>query len=381
MLRAVGSVVSVAPDPKARHRPIPYRRLWPLALLLSLALAGCESQSAETKPKSDRPVLVATVHYEPLVPERSFVASIRPRVESDLGFRVTGKVVRRLVDVGQQVTTGQLLAILDDTDLKLQVDQAEAEQRAATTALAQATADERRGNELLKRGWSADATFDRQKAAAEEARGRMTRAERALELARNNLSYATLTAGSTGVVTATMVEPGQVVAAGQAAIRLARLDEKEAVVAVPESLVERVRTGTATLSLWSQANSHYAAHLRELAPAADPATRTYLARFSLPDAGPEVALGMTATLTLADPAREQVARLPLSALFNQGTGPALWVVDDKGDLALKPVTVTAYEGRDVLIAGGVGEGQRVVALGVQKLDPTEKVKIVQALAF
>jgi RND family efflux transporter MFP subunit len=353
-----------------------------LALILPAMLAACDTQSAENAPRPDRPVLVATVHFEALSPERSFVASIRPRIESDLGFRVSGKVARRLVDVGERVGAGQPLAALDDTDLKLQVDQAEAEQRAATTSLSQAAADERRGAELIKKGWSTDATYDRQKAAAEEARGRLTHAQRALELAHNNLSYATLAADTAGVVTATMIEPGQVVAPGQAAIRVARLDTKEAVVAIPESLVERARTGTASVTLWSNADRRYAARLRELAPTADPTTRTYLARFSLPDAGEEVALGMTATLTLAEPGEERVARLPLSALFDQGHGPALWSVDEKTRaLALKPVTVKAYDSRDVLITGGVKEGERIVALGVQKLDPKDRVKTVQALTF
>jgi RND family efflux transporter MFP subunit len=352
-----------------------------LALVLPTMIAACDTQSAEKAPQPDRPVLVATVHFEALSPERSFVASIRPRIESDLGFRVSGKVARRLVDVGQRVAAGQFLAALDDTDLKLQVDQAEAEQRAATTALAQAAADERRGTELLKRGWSTDAAYDRQKAAAEEARGRLTHAQRALELARNNLSYATLAADTAGVVTATMIEPGQVVAPGLAAIRVARLDAKEAVVAIPEAFVERARSGTASVTLWSNADRRYQARLRELAPAADPTTRTYLARFSLPDAGEEVALGMTATLTLAEPGEERVARLPLSALFDQGHGPALWSVDEKGALALKPVTVKSYDSRDVLITGGVKEGERIVALGVQKLDPKDRVKTVQALTF
>jgi len=121
--------------------------------------------------------------------------------------------------------------------------------------------------------------------------------------------------------------------------------------------------------------------LGEIAPAADPATRTYLAKFLLPDAGDSVSLGMTATLTLADPATMRVARLPLSALFSEGGNPSLYVVDDKGEVTLRPVAVKAYQSNDVLISGGIAEGAKVVALGVQKLDASQKVRVVSSLSF
>src|SRR5258707_5306220 len=177
------------------------------------------------------------------------------------------------------------------------------------------------------------------------------------------------------------IDAGQVVASGQTAIRVARFAEKEAVVAIPETLLGRAKDGVATVTLWSEPNKKYAAKLREIAPAADPATRTYLAKFSLPDAGENVSLGMTATLILADPATERVARLPLSALYSQGGSPSLYIVDGSGDVTLKPVAVKSYESNDVVISGGVEEDAKVVALGVQKLDPTQKVRVVSSLSF
>jgi RND family efflux transporter MFP subunit len=359
-----------------------YSKLLAGALLASMAvaLAGCNDSVAQ-KVEPNRPVLVATAHYEAETPERSFVGTIRPRIESDLGFRVPGKVAKRLVEVGQRVEVGQPLAILDEVDLRLQAEQAEAEQRAATGVLAQAAAAEVRAKNLKVSGWTTDAALDQAKATADEARARLNRAERQVELTRNSLSYATLEADARGVVTATLIEPGQVVASGQTAIRVARLAEKEAVVAIPETLVDRAKTATATVSLWSAPNKTYVAHLRELSPSADPATRTYLAKFSLPDAGDNVELGMTATLTLSDAATERVARLPLSALFRQGGDPSLYVVDDQGDVKLMPVKVKAYESNAVVISSGVPEGAKVVALGVPKLDPNEKVRVVSQLAF
>ncbi|MBC7576985.1 MAG: efflux RND transporter periplasmic adaptor subunit [Tardiphaga sp.] len=351
-----------------------------LILLPALALAGC-GKKTEAKSEPSRPVLVATVQYQPESPARSFVGTIKPRVETDIGFRVTGKVAKRLVEVGQTVEVGQPLATLDEVDLKLQAEQAVAELSAATGVLANASAAEGRANELRGKGWSTQAQLDQAKAAADEARARLNRAERSVELTKNSLSYATLLADTRGVVTATLIDSGQVVAAGQTAIRVARFAEKEAVVAIPETLVARAKDGVASVTLWSEPNRKYAAKLREIAPNADPSTRTYLAKFSLPDAGEQVSLGMTATLTLSDPATARVARLPLSALFSQGNNPSLYTVDAQGAVALQPVKVKAYETNDVVIAGGVDDGAKVVVLGVQKLDPAQKVRIVSALTF
>ena len=348
---------------------------------IALALGGCDDIAAQHAAPV-RPVLVTSVHYEAQVPQRSFVGTVRPRIEADMGFRVSGKVSKRLVEVGAMVDTGQPLATLDEVDFKLQAEQADAEFSAATGVLAQASAAEARAKELRQKGWSTDAQLDQAKAAADEARARLKRAERSVDLTKNTLSYATLVADAPGVVTSTLIEPGQVVAAGQTAIRVARLAEKEVVVAIPETLLARAKSGAAQVSIWSQPDKLYVAKLRELAPSADLMTRTYLAKFSVPGVGDEVQLGMTATLILSDHASESVARLPLSALFNEGAGPALYVADAKtGVVTLKPVTVKAYESNDVLISGGVDEGAKVVALGVQKLDPAEKVKIVSSLSF
>jgi RND family efflux transporter MFP subunit len=347
---------------------------------LAVALAGCNDKVAE-KPAPTRPVLVATAHYEAETPERSFVGTVKPRIEADMGFRVPGKVAKRLVEVGQTVEIGQPLATLDEIDLKLQAEQAAAENTAATGVVAQAVAAETRAKELRAKGWTTDAQMDSARAAADEARPRLNRAERSVDLTKNSLSYATLAADARGVVTATLIEPGQVVAAGQTAIRVARFAEKEAVVAIPETLVERAKTGSASVTLWSEPNKKYAAKLREISPSADPATRTYLAKFSLPEAGDNVELGMTATLTLCDKKTARVARLPLSALYDAGDKPSFYVVDNAGDIALKPVTVKAYESNDVVITDGVEEGAKVVALGVQKLDPSQKVRVVSSLSF
>ncbi len=355
-------------------------------LMAALALAGCDSSNSKAKEKgadahAPRPVLVAPVRYEDAARKRTFAATIRPSIESDLGFRVNGKVAQRLVRNGDLVRAGQPLLTLDTNDLALHREQAEAEVKAAKTNLTQAEADERRVNELQSKGWAASAAAEKGRAAAEEARSRLIRAQRSLELANHALDYAVLEADADGVITATPVEPGQVIAAGQAAVRLARLAELEALVALPESFVEQARNAAATLSLWSLPEKVYRLRLRELALAADPATRTYGARFSILNADESVRLGMSATLTMREPTDKRAARLPLTALFNHGSGPAMWVVDGDGKLTQRSVVIDRYDDRTVLIGSGLAEGETVVALGVEQLDPGLTVRPISNIAF
>lgn len=362
-------------------------RIAAIAFLLGAVpgLVACkedEAKAAQAKAAQDaaRPVLVQRVAYVPREPSRNFVGTIRPRIESDLGFRVAGKAERRLVNVGDRVHNGQPLARLDEVDLKLQTEQADAELRAATASLKQAMADFDRQQTLNDKGFSATANLDRQRAATAEARSRVMRAERALSIAKNSLSYAVLTADADGIVVSTSVEPGQVMSAGQAAIRIAHTGEKEAVVAIPEAV--GVAPGAkASVSLWSKPGASYGARLREISPAADPTSRTYLAKFSIPGADDAVQLGMTTTVTLEGSGGARVVRLPLGALYNQGGGPAVWVVEGEGKPVLKPVEVAAYEAREVLVASGLNEGDAVVTLGVAKLDDGQKVRIVERLQF
>ncbi len=299
------------------------------ALLAAAGLAGCtegKGQNEQQGKAQVRAVVAQPVAFEPRTANRSFVGTVRPRVESDLGFRIAGKVAERMVTTGDRVTAGQPLARLDAADLALQREQAEAEVAAARASLAQAEAEDRRIGALRREGWSTASAFDRQRAAVEEARARLNRSERALSLAANNLDYAVLRADADGVITATSVEPGQVVSPGLPAMRLARAGSHEAVVAIPEAMIERVRRADASVSLWSGQGRSFPASLRELSPSADAQTRTYLARFAMRDAPPGLEFGLTATVTISDRESEQVARLPLSAVYNDGQGPSLFVV-------------------------------------------------------
>jgi len=349
----------------------------PLAAFASLVmLAGCQAETAPLS-RTDRPVQVERVTLSAPDVAREFVGVVRARYETDLGFRVAGKIVARLVNVGDRVHAGDIVAKLDPQDLKLQVQSAEAELAAATSNLAQATSDAARYASLKSRGYAAIADFDRKQLAKDEAEGRIERARRSLDLARNQLGYAELKAGADGVITAALAEAGQVVAIGQAVARLAHRGEKEAEVALPEAWLGDARVAHASVKLWSDPGRRFAAHLRELAPQADSATRTYAARFTIDDADDTVALGMTATVMLTTAAQTQAARLPLSAVLNRGSGPFVYVVDDTGALVRRPVTVASFTENAALVTAGLEAGEKVVTLGVQKLVAGLKVRAVE----
>ncbi|HRJ68346.1 MAG TPA: efflux RND transporter periplasmic adaptor subunit [Beijerinckiaceae bacterium] len=350
-----------------------------LALLLPV-LAACGEGTARQKQPSAQPraVVVEVVRFAPRAPERSLVGVIRPRVETDMGFRVAGKVAERLVQQGERVKAGQPLFRLDPADLNLQREQAAAELAAARASLASSAAQDQRSGELKKSGWVSQANLDQQLARTADARGRMERAERAMALAENQAAYAEIRSDVDGIVTATMAEPGQVVAAGAPVVRVARSSGFDAVVAVPELLVDSVRGGRAGVTLWSRPGTTYPATLREFAASADAVTRTFQARFAVSAPEETLAIGMTATVTVVEPDAGKIARLPVSALYSNGRGASLFVVDPAdGGLDLRRVTVAGYEGAHVLVTEGINDGEQVVAFGVQKLDPSQKVRVIE----
>jgi RND family efflux transporter MFP subunit len=362
-----------------KHHNGSHQRRWRqalLAVLPALVLVGCQAQTAPA-PEASRPVQVHRVEFGAEAASRDFVGVVRARYETDLGFRVAGKIVTRLVNVGDAVRAGDVIAKLDPEDLRLQVQSAEAELAAATSTRAQTAADLERYTTLKDRGFAAVAQFELKKAAADEAEGRLARANRALDLARNQFDYAELKANADGVITATLAEPGQVVALGQPVARLAHRGEKEAVVSLPENWLSYARQSWATVRLWADDERSFVAQLRELSPQADPTTRTYAARFTILGADEAVAYGMTATVKLERASAAQTARLPLSAVVNRGTGPQVYIVGSSSTLELKPVTVSAFDGEAALVTGGINNGDRVVTLGVQKLETGLKVRAVE----
>ncbi len=348
--------------------------------ILGFGLAGCKT---ETKPTAEvpQPIRVATVVYRPLEATRSYTGIVKPRFESDLGFRVAGKVIERRVDVGQRVAAGDVIARLDATDYRFALESQEAELRAALSSREQAVSAEGRYKELTGKGYTSTAALEQRAAAAEEARQRVEKAQRAIATAKNQVAYTELKANADGAVVALPVEAGQVVAAGQTVARIAKSGEMEVLVAIPEQQLGDLKTMTAQVELWANGAVRYGAVLREVAPEADAASRTYQARFTLKDPDARVALGMTATVMVSKAADHSVVRLPLSAVMNDGRGAAVFVVDASGTrIERKAVDVVSFGREEAVIASGLTDGQRVVTLGTHLLDEARPVKIVEAVS-
>jgi RND family efflux transporter MFP subunit len=347
--------------------------------LAATGLTGCNEAVpvAATKPT---PVRVAVVKVEPLIETRRYVGVIRPRFESDLGFRVAGKIVERRVDLGSPVKAGDVIARIDATDFALSRQSQQAELAAAKSSRDQAVAAAERYRVLLEKGHVAPAAFEQRSAAADEARSRVERAEKSLELATNQIAYAELKADHAGVVSALPVEVGQVVAAGQTVMRLARNGEREAVVSIPESRLGELSAADAMVELWAGNAPAVSAKLREVSPEADKASRTYQARFSL--GGTTMpSLGMTATVVLRASSNDAVARIPLAAVMNDGKGAAVWVVDAAGQkIERRAVEVASFGQGEAVISKGLASGDRVVSLGVHVLDPQTHIRIVETTA-
>jgi RND family efflux transporter MFP subunit len=350
-------------------------------VLLALGLTGCKPDNKSSAAGGvPQPVQVVSVAYAPRSDPWSAVGVLRARIESDLGFRVNGKIAERLVDVGDRVKANQPIARLDPTDLRLAMEAQEAELRAALSARGQAVAAEARFKTLLAGGHVAQAALDQRVATADETRARVDRAERALAVARNQMSYAELRADKSGVVSTLPAEVGQVVAAGQPVARVAADGAVEALVAVPENRLSAVRTSKATAELWGDQRK-LPATLRELAPEADRVTRTYAARFAVEAQPADLVLGRTVTIHLADPSTTPVATLPLSAVVNDGRGAAVWVLDAAGTRVVRrPVDVIAYGSDHAVVGPGLDPGMRIVSLGAHLVDEGKPVRIVEQRA-
>lgn len=367
-----------------RRRATPRAAALPALLLAAFALAGCRAEAtradAAPEPPAPRPVQVAEVRLAPHGETRAWTGVVRARREADVGFRAGGRIVERLVDVGAIVAAGQPLARLDPADLALGLRAAEAELAGAEAQARQAAADAQRARSLLAAGHVAQAFDDQRQATARAAAEKAAAARAQLALARNRLDYATLRAPADGVVIALLAEAGQVVAEGQPVLRLANPAERELVVQVPETAVAGLAPGAvATAGFWSRPDAPpIPLRLRELAPQAETALRTYAARFSLPAEAPDwVALGMTGTVRLASTAQgAPVATLPLSALHDRGQGPMVWKVEGARLQAVPVEVVSLGEVTATLRAPALAPGDKVVSLGPQLLDPALPVRVV-----
>ncbi|MBL6614605.1 MAG: efflux RND transporter periplasmic adaptor subunit [Reyranella sp.] len=326
-----------------------------------------------------RPARVMEITYQRRSQSLVLAGTVVPRIESNLGFRVSGKIVARSVDVGTVLKPGDLIAQLDPADYRLAVDNARAALASAEADYTRARADHERYQALRGTNVFTAQTLEQRQSLAATSQARVEQARSQLASAENNLAYTELRADTAGVVTAVQAEVGQVMAQGQGVVRVARTDELEILVGVPEHRLKTVReAGAASFELWSDPSHRYMVRLRELSPSADPMTRTYPARYSVLEQPTFIGLGMTATLTFERPDAQSVAEVPLSAIFQRGTHPAVWIVDKDGTVTLRPVTIARWRDETAAIASGVKDGELIATAGVHKLEAGQKVKPLQS---
>jgi RND family efflux transporter MFP subunit len=301
---------------------------------------------------------------------------VKPRHESDLGFRIAGKVIARSVDVGARVTRGQTLARLDPADVGLQADAQIAVVAAAETEYRYAQAEFERYQNLFRQKFVSESALDQKKNTRDSNRAKWEQARAQLSVTQNQANYATLVAPDNGVITAVGVESGQVVAAGQTVMKLAREDEHEVAISVPESRIGEVRAAkTLVVALWANPQKLYPARVREIAPAVDPVTRTFAVRVSVLAPDPALQWGMTANVALMNAEPSNASLLPLTSIYRKDGVPAVWVYDAQAQkVSLRPVVIGQYREDGVVVTSGVANGEWVVAAGVHKLREGETVR-------
>lgn len=345
----------------------------------SVLLAACSREAPPPEPV--RSVKLIEVGAGAFSSSSEYAGDVRARTESAMGFRVGGKLVERPAEVGQRVRPGQLLARLDEQDLALSSQAAQAAEAAARTQRDLAAADLKRFQDLLAQGFVSQAEIDRRQATLRSAEATLQQAQAQRAVQGNQAGYARLQADAAGVVVAVLAEPGQVVSAGAPVVRVARDGPRDVVMAVPEDRLPLVRPGLgATVRLWSagEGGPTLKAVVREVAASAEPSTRTYQVRLALP-ADASAPLGATARIVLdALPGAVPTAvlRLPTSAVMSAGAGQGsqVWVFDAASSTVQpRPVTVATADGNDLVIASGLKPGDLVVAAGVHVLTPGQKV--------
>src|SRR5438093_3777072 len=305
---------------------------------------------------------------------RTFTGIVEARVQSDLGFRVGGKILERSVNMGQRVQKGQMLMRLDPVDLKLSLAAQEANVEAARAKYTQAKADEARYAALVKSGAVSHQEYDQARATLDSAKAQLDAAEAQARVSNNSSGYAVLLADADGVIVRTLSEPGQVVAAGQTVIQLAHDGPREALINLPEGV--RPDLGTmASARLYGRQDQMYQARLRQLSVAADPASRTFEARYVLEGEAASAPLGSTVTITLLtkQTSGNQSVLVPVGAVYDRGGGPGVWVVDDKSEVNFRPVQIDSIGQEEVVVSHGVQAGEMVVALGAHLLHEGQVV--------
>jgi RND family efflux transporter MFP subunit len=350
-----------------------------VALAAAAVMAACSSGNTADLSQAARPVLAQKVAAAPEAGASVYSGEVRARREADLGFRIPGKIVARSVDMGASVKKGQVLARIDPADTQMNAQAARAAAEAAKTDFQFASAEFDRYKALADKGFVSRTVLDQKTSTLDAARSRLEQAQAQAELSRNQVGYTTLVADQDGVITAVLAEAGQVVSAGQPVMRLARPEEKEVLISIPEARIGQIRQARAVaVRLAANPDKIYQGRVRELAPSADAVTRSFAARVSIADADANVALGMTASVLFVDgaaasPAGSGAVLIPLTALSRQGDQPAVWVINTSGQAQLRAVSIKQYREDGILVGQGLTPGEVIAVAGVHKLVPGQVV--------
>jgi multidrug efflux system membrane fusion protein len=347
------------------------------AALLAALLSAC-SREPEPKVEPVRPVRVLTIGEVAGARGAEFAGELRARHEVRLSFRVGGKLVERLVEVGSVVRAGQPVARLDPADLALAAASAKAQVASAQTERNLAQADFKRYRELREKNFISQAEYDRRVSTLEAAEARLDAMQAGHRQTANQASYAVLSADGAGVITAIEAEAGQVVGAGQTVARMARHGELEIAFAVPEAQRTMVENAAAfDVTLNALPGRSWKAKLRELSPAADPVTRTYAARATLKDAGKDAELGMSARVAVTAGGSAPRIEVPVAALVSRGEQPQVFLVDKDGTVQPRTVKTSGISDERVTIAEGLKAGDVVVAAGAALLRAGQRVRVLE----
>jgi RND family efflux transporter MFP subunit len=344
------------------------------AAVIATFVLPAQEASAARDPRQEPPMVSLATAARVTGFERGFTGVIGARVQSNLGFRVAGKIVERLVNTGQQVKAGQPLMRIDETDLRLAVTAKRNAVAAARASFVQTEADEQRYAKLVSNGWASRQRYEQAKAALDTAEAQLATAEADARVAENEATYSVLVADADGTVVETLGEPGQVVSAGQTIVRIAKAGPREAVVALPETIRPAIGS-VAEASVYGAADGRrYAAHLRQLSDAADAQTRTYEARYVLDGEAAAAPLGATVTIRLASQASQPEVQVPLGAVLDDGRKTGVWVLDSAtSSVRFRPVRLVRVSSENAVISG-LSSGDAVVALGAHLLQEGARVR-------
>ena len=354
--------------------PIPFLRLsrWLLPAAVVLLVAACGKPAPAPEPL--RSVKLLTVGASPYATSLEYAAEIRPQVESRIGFRVGGKILRRGVEAGQPVKAGQVLAELDPQDLRLAVDAARSQVAAATTQRDLAAADLRRYAQLREQNFISGAELERRESTVRAAQAQLDQAQAQLAAQGNQAGYTRLVAPAPGIVLGVDAEPGQVVAAGAPVVRIAHDGPRDAVFAVPEDKVRFIRKGAeVAVRQWSD-NVRLNGRVREVSASADPVTRTFQVKVALAGAAPPLGSTVYVTPSGLGLAGTPVLKLPTSALRNDNGTTSVWVYDEgTRKLRSQPIEIATADGNEVVVTKGLQPGMQVVSAGVHVLQDGQSV--------